>query len=83
MNYTLNYLQNNYKLVQAAFLPGQTNRSLYFLFKKGGTSDLNDLNALFQEKEVKSFDYTRPHPDWLKSLFMEQQTYQILVIDLE
>ena len=80
---SLNYLQNNYKLVQAAFLPGQTNVPLYFLFKKGGTSDLSDLNALFQDKQVKSFDYTRPHPDWLKSMFMEQQVYQILVIDLE
>jgi uncharacterized membrane protein len=79
---SLNYLQNNYKLVQFAFTPSN-NQPLYFLFQKGGTSNLTTLNDQINSHPHKSYTYTRGISSGFLNLNFNQAPYEIRVVDLE
>ncbi|MBT7238003.1 phospholipid carrier-dependent glycosyltransferase [Candidatus Woesearchaeota archaeon] len=53
-----NYISSEYSLKQVAFVQqGEQTVPTYFLLEKGGSFDINDVNDLIKDKEVKSREY--------------------------
>ncbi|MBN2367898.1 glycosyltransferase family 39 protein [Candidatus Woesearchaeota archaeon] len=54
------YLKNNYRLVQFAYIPqGEQAQPLYFLFRKGGSFNDSQLNEMLQDKQILVKNYQR------------------------
>jgi|GEM_PF-848877 len=54
----VNYLSGNYSLRQMAFVNSQQgNQPLFFLFEKGGTSNMSSINEWIQGKQVSTRYY--------------------------
>jgi hypothetical protein len=57
----MEYIRNNYRLVQMAFIPqGNQIQPIYFLFKKGGSFNETQLNSYVQGKPQlkRTYHYT-------------------------
>lgn len=52
------YIRDNYRLVQIGFMQtNQGSQPFYFLLRKGGTFDENELNDMLAGKTIRSRDY--------------------------
>ncbi|MFH1376302.1 MAG: glycosyltransferase family 39 protein [Candidatus Woesearchaeota archaeon] len=52
------YISETYSLKQIAFMQnGEQVQPIYFLLEKGGSFDLNNINNIVQNKEMKTRDY--------------------------
>jgi len=68
-----NYLKENYRLVQFAFVPdAQQPRPLYLLFRKGGSFNESRINEMLQNRQIMTQTY-----------YMTSGPYQIGYINLE
>ncbi|MEM4397716.1 MAG: glycosyltransferase family 39 protein [Candidatus Woesearchaeota archaeon] len=55
----MNYIRNNYRLVQFGFVQqGNINQPIFLLFRKGGSFNETKLNELLQNKPVYSRQYS-------------------------
>ncbi len=80
----MEYIRNNYRLVQIGFVPvDQQVQPIFFLFRKGGTFNETQFNMMIQGKPVYAMNYNYIQSDQIIPLKFSVTPYEIRYINLE